>query len=87
MEEFGRSFEDRPLILIRIGVGAESNPTILIDSTIHAMEWISTSVTTYIIQQLVENSDYRYLIENINWVIIPVLNPDGYEYTFTQVRW
>ncbi|GJQ71039.1 hypothetical protein Trydic_g949 [Trypoxylus dichotomus] len=86
VEEFGQSLEGRPLLLIRIGVGSPNNPTILIDGTIHAREWISPAVATYIIEQLLGNPDNRGLIENINWVIIPVLNPDGYEYTFTNQR-
>lgn len=73
------------MTLIRIGTGSSSNPTILIESTIHAREWIAPAVTAYIIQQLVENPEYRQLVENINWIIVPVLNPDGYEYSFTDV--
>lgn len=85
VEEFGRSTEGRPLVLLRIGTGNANNPTIIMDGTIHAREWISPAVTSYVIQELVENPANRQLIEDINWIIVPVLNPDGYEYTFTDV--
>ncbi|KRT82371.1 Peptidase, partial [Oryctes borbonicus] len=73
--------------LVKIGTGNRNNPTILIDGGIHAREWISPAVVLYIIQQLVENKDNKHMIENVNWYIIPVLNPDGYEYTFTHERY
>ncbi len=52
---------------------------------IHAREWISPAMCTYIIDQLMmpENSKY---IENLNFHILPSANPDGYTYTITDVR-
>lgn len=39
----------------------------------------------YIINQLVENPENTALYEDIDWVLVPVANPDGYEYTHTTV--
>nr|XP_022916633.1 carboxypeptidase B-like [Onthophagus taurus] len=77
---FGVSYEGRIMSYIRIG-NNEGNPTILMDAGIHAREWIAPAFALYIIQQLVENPEYAYLSEKVNWVIIPLLNPDGYEYS------
>ena len=53
----------------------------------HAREWIGSAVATYIISQLVEkNSSYAKLLENSDWMILPVANPDGYEYSHTSDR-
>ena len=53
----------------------------------HAREWISTAVSTYIISQLVErNENYTRLLDTSDWIIMPVSNPDGYEYTHTRDR-
>lgn len=71
--------------MIKIGAGASDNPIILVEGGIHAREWISPAFVTYIIQELVENEDNRNMIENTNWLIVPVLNPDGYEHTHTSV--
>lgn len=71
--------------MVRIGAGSSSNPTIFIEGGIHAREWISPAFVLYLIQELVENENNRNMIENVNWLIVPVLNPDGYEYTHTNV--
>lgn len=53
----------------------------------HAREWISVAVATYILSQLVErNSSYTKLLDLSDWMILPVVNPDGYEYTHTYDR-
>ena len=31
------------------------------------------------------NADVRFMLDNYEWVILPVLNVDGYEYTHTGV--
>lgn len=85
IERIGRSLEGRNLILIRISSGGSDKPLIYIEAAIHAREWIAPPVALYIINQLVENPDYAYLYENIDWAIIPVVNPDGYEYTHVDV--
>lgn len=43
----------------------------------HAREWISPALATYIIQQLVEEPKNAKLLVNVNWYIMPVVNPDG----------
>lgn len=70
---------------MKISSGGSNKPTIYVQAAIHAREWIAPPVALYIINQLVENPDNTYLYENIDWVIIPVVNPDGYEYTHTTV--
>ncbi|GJQ71040.1 hypothetical protein Trydic_g950 [Trypoxylus dichotomus] len=86
VEAIGRTYENRELTAIRIGTGSSNSRNILIDGGIHAREWIAPALALYIIQQLVENPENRALVENVNWYIIPVLNPDGYEYTHTNTR-
>lgn len=40
----------------------------------------------YLLYQLVENySANMELLRNVDWVVVPVVNPDGYVYTFTNV--
>ncbi|MEM9533764.1 MAG: M14 family zinc carboxypeptidase [Pseudomonadota bacterium] len=49
---------------------------------IHAREWQSPEVVTGIMERLVDQRDdnflHRYLLDNLNMVIVPVLNVDGY---------
>ena len=48
-------------------------------------EWISPATVTFILRELVTNPAYTHLVDMFHWIIIPVLNPDGYVYTHTKV--
>lgn len=60
----------------------------MIEGTLHAREWIVPATATWIIKEFLTSTDpeMRALAENIEWHIFPVVNPDGYVYTFTTVR-
>jgi len=82
----GASVENRPLKVLRISNGRK-NRNIWIDGGIHSREWISPASVTYIINDLVTNwSKLPAYIQNINWYIQPLVNPDGYEFTHTSNR-
>lgn len=50
---------------------------------IHAREWISPAFVTWLIHELVENyAAHPQYLDDIDWYIMPVINPDGYRYTF-----
>jgi len=90
VKQFGWSYERRPLKVLTItnGDGKRNKPVILIDGTVHAREWISPSMALYIIQQLLDNyAENQELLEDYDWVIMPVVNADGYEYTHTDYRY
>ncbi|XP_049829450.1 carboxypeptidase B-like [Schistocerca gregaria] len=87
VQTIGQTYEGRPLDIIQISSGGGgSRPVILIDAGIHAREWIAPAAALYIINQLVENAAESALTDSVDWHIVPVLNPDGYEYTFTDER-
>ena len=46
-----------------------------------AREWISPAAVTWMLNELVENEAYGYLLEKLDWYFLPVHNPDGYAYT------
>lgn len=69
--------------LVRISSGGAEKPVLFIEGGMHAREWISPAFTLYIINQLLENPAYT---EKLDWIVLPVVNPDGYEYTWTTVR-
>ncbi|KYN09226.1 PREDICTED: carboxypeptidase B-like [Trachymyrmex cornetzi] len=83
VQSIGNSIEGQPLKVLRISNGkTENTPAIWIDGGIHAREWISPAAVTYVIDNLVENSD----VLQTDYYILPVANPDGYRYTFLYDR-
>ncbi|KAI9553945.1 hypothetical protein GHT06_019216 [Daphnia sinensis] len=84
----GWSYESRPLYVVRISSASspDTMPAIWIDGGIHAREWITPAVATYAIQQLVEVAGNAELTTNLVWYIMPVMSPDGYEFTHTRNR-
>lgn len=84
----GKSYEGRPLKGIKIGKSAPGKPAVWFHAGIHAREWVGIASCVYIIDQLLTSSDpsVQALRENLVWYIIPVTNPDGYEYTHTTDR-
>jgi murein tripeptide amidase MpaA len=88
VESVGLSYENRDMLLIKISAGgAGHRPAVLVDGGIHAREWIAPAMALYIIHQLVEHNDTSSdLIDGVDWLILPVLNPDGYEYSHNTVR-
>ncbi|CCH58947.1 hypothetical protein TBLA_0B01040 [Henningerozyma blattae CBS 6284] len=99
IERIGRTHEGRPLEAIHISSNnPELNPerkTIVITGGIHSREWVSISSVCYIMYQLLtryglkENEkltrETNYL-DSLDFLFIPVFNPDGYEYTWTTDR-
>ncbi|XP_064539840.1 carboxypeptidase B1 [Drosophila montana] len=80
----GKSYEGRWLKTIRItnGDGRANKNVILMDGGFHAREWISPAAVVYAIGELVNNYEaHAQLLLDYDWVILPVVNADGYEYT------
>ncbi|KAM3955733.1 LOW QUALITY PROTEIN: carboxypeptidase B-like [Aphomia sociella] len=82
------SSEGRPIYYLKISTTNfedTSKPVIFIDGGIHAREWISPTVT-WAIHKLLEDVTEPDLLERFDWILIPVVNPDGYKFTFTSSR-
>jgi murein tripeptide amidase MpaA len=58
---------------------------VLVNGGIHAREWQSPEAATALFEALVEGKAdggfYQYLVENLNTVVVPVLNVDGFVQT------
>ncbi|CAG9564627.1 unnamed protein product [Danaus chrysippus] len=83
----GKSVEGRDLRMLKVSNGNENNMGVWIDGSIHPREWVSTAVVTYFADRLVRTfQEQPDSVTNKDWYILPVLNPDGYEYTHTHDR-
>jgi carboxypeptidase A2 len=90
-QPIGQSIEGREIYAMRITLpGSGPKPVILMNAVIHAREWITASTGCYIIDRLVRNPDSEARIEallsDFEIVFVPVLNPDGYAYTWSNDR-
>ncbi|XP_078492769.1 carboxypeptidase A4-like [Ciona intestinalis] len=90
LDNVGVSFEGRSIDALRITHSTSSNPPqFVIDCGLHAREWVSHSTCLYTVKYLVEaepgSAEYNILNE-MEIVVIPIANPDGYEYTWTDDR-
>ncbi|VDN04591.1 unnamed protein product [Thelazia callipaeda] len=85
-----RTYEGRKMVAIKIGNNLSFKPAIFIDAGIHAREWIAPAVALYIASKLItkygRDSDVTRMVDNFDWYIVPVANPDGYEYSMTYDR-
>ncbi|KAF4528946.1 hypothetical protein B566_EDAN017338 [Ephemera danica] len=85
LEDIGVTYEGRPIRGIRVSNGPGKR-TVLMDSGMHAREWMGHALGLKVINEIVENPENAYLIDLLDWMIVPVLNPDGYNFTWTQGR-
>ena len=89
VESIGVSVEGRQIWAIKISddpsVDDENEPDILFVGLHHAREWISAEVPYYLAVNLVQiyesDESVKTLIDNSEIWIVPVLNPDGLEYS------
>lgn len=83
----GQSYEGVTIRGVKISY-KQNNTAVFIEGGIHAREWISPSTVTYILNQLLTSNDtkVRDIAENFDWIIFPVINPDGYKTTFESER-
>lgn len=86
--DIGLSTMGIPIRGVKIGCRHNKNKAIFIESGIHAREWIAPATATFIINELLTSLDdeTKRLSEKFNWIIFPVVNPDGYRYTFEGDR-
>ncbi len=87
MHAIGTSLEGRPLWAMKIGRGTP----MLINGTQHAREWIAAMTATCVADRLVRDYDkdpaIRNFVDHTALWIVPVANPDGYQYSWSDRRY
>jgi murein tripeptide amidase MpaA len=107
----GRSYEGRPLIVVKLTFPSSNNniaiqgqtkadnyriatdrkkkrsekPAIFIEAGAHGREWISSASSLWTIDKLLKmigsNETSFEALQAVDWYIMPMLNPDGYEFS------
>ncbi|KAH6947924.1 hypothetical protein HPB50_022100 [Hyalomma asiaticum] len=67
-----------------------NRPVLWFDGGIHAREWVSPASLLYFLHKMTtgygSDSTITTLLQTFDFYIFPVVNPDGYAYTFTSDR-
>jgi hypothetical protein len=94
----GHTHQGREIIAIELTRGKRghghdhkhgSKPAVLYQGTTHAREWITTEVTRRLMHWFADNADDREVkrvLKTTELWFVPVVNPDGYQYTFDVER-
>jgi murein tripeptide amidase MpaA len=84
----GVTHEGRNIQGIRITAPGDSTgrKQVLWNGCQHAREWVAVMVPMYIIDALVDgwnvDSEITTILESTEIIIVPIVNPDGYEFTY-----
>jgi len=74
----GTTWQGRPIYAVVVGdVGRK--PVVLLVGLHHGRELISAQVPLYLAWLLANDPEYRELLGLYSFIVVPVLNPDGYE--------
>ena len=91
LDSIGASVQGRPLLAAKIGAPNDdpSRPNVLFLATYHAREWAATEMALRLVGWLADSlpllPNAGLLASRDVWVI-PVVNPDGYQFTFSSQR-
>ncbi len=91
---FGSTHNGRQIEGLRITNDAANEgrckPVMLFNSTQHAREWIAPMTTMFLAEHLVTNHGsvprITDLVDRVEFLIVPVSNPDGYVHSWTTSR-
>ena len=92
VDSIGASTLGRPILAAKVGPPDDdpSRPNVVFLATYHAREWAATETALRLIAFLADSLPLRpggaALLSSRDVWVIPVVNPDGYQYTFTADR-
>ncbi|KAF3855259.1 hypothetical protein F7725_023314 [Dissostichus mawsoni] len=86
----GKSYEGRPLNVLKFSTGGTNRPAIWIDTGIHSREWVTQASGTWFAKKIVD--DYgrdpalTAILNKMDIYLEIVTNPDGYYFSHTSNR-
>jgi hypothetical protein len=94
--KLGTTYQGREILALKVTQGARGQkdgkrPAVLFSSVQHAREWIASETNRrlmyhYIEGWAAEDPKIVKLLQSTELWFVPVMNPDGYQYTFTNER-
>ena len=89
----GRSVRGQDILAVKVTKDARKvadgkRPSVLYSSTQHAREWITPEMNRRLLRWFLErypgDPTVRRVLDSTELWFVPVVNPDGYDYTFTE---
>ncbi|XP_053174972.1 carboxypeptidase A4 [Scomber japonicus] len=88
--EIGKSYENRPMYVLKFSTGGEKRPSIWIDTGIHSREWVSQATGVWTANKLATDfwtvPSLTTLLHKMDIYMLILANPDGYAYTHSNDR-
>ncbi|XP_031720057.1 carboxypeptidase A4 [Anarrhichthys ocellatus] len=89
-QEIGRSYEDRPMYVLKFSTGGNNRPAIWMDTGIHSREWVSPATGVWTANKIAINygtdTSLTSLLDTMDIYMLLLANPDGYAYTHSNDR-
>ncbi|XP_055912211.1 carboxypeptidase B [Eupeodes corollae] len=88
LEVLGRSVEGRIIAGLSISLnGRRDRKVAYIQGGTHGREWITTPTVLYFAAEILANINaFRSILRDTEIYVVPLMNPDGYEYSHTGDR-
>lgn len=88
LDTIGTSWEGRPIVAAKVGTAADApdRPNVLFLGAHHAREWISAEMALRLLEALAGGGRDPALVAQRDVWVIPVVNPDGFQYAFDSTR-
>jgi len=87
--QIGTSYQSQPLYVIVISSN-KATKNIYLEGGIHAREWVAHTTVLFLMWNLMSgygsDASITTLVDNFNFHINPIVNPDGYDWTWTRDR-
>lgn len=87
-ESLGRTYEGRHLAALSISLNNryKARRVAYIQAGTHGREWITPLAVLYFANEILTNiRAFQRILNDVELYLVPLVNPDGYEYTFTTV--
>src|SRR5262249_10654930 len=87
LQSLGTTGQGRPIYALKLTKNSGNKPAVLFSAGQHAREWIAPETDMRILRWYVNawdanDKNARKVLEKTELWFIPVMNPDGYQYTF-----
>ncbi|XP_007524266.1 carboxypeptidase A1 [Erinaceus europaeus] len=89
-QEIGKTYEGRPIYVLKFSTGGNKRPAIWIDTGIHSREWITQASGIWfakkITQDYSQDQTFTGILNEMDIFLEIVTNPDGFAFTHSKNR-